>query len=149
MRIQIIIHQNKLIMLNKFNLEVIDRVVSTKYNDYRGYVAIDNHGDGRSLYSMCKEHGIDIDQYWLYGMEFFDSEPVGAIGCFRIKVFLIDKATYGQSFNEISQYAGDIELTTKYISVPYSKIGDYIKRVSIGFVDPISRNIRVALPEDL
>jgi hypothetical protein len=136
-------------MQNKFNLDAIDGVVSTQYNDYRGFVAIDQHGDSRNLFSMCKDHGIDIDQYFLYGMEFYDSEPVGTLGCFRIKVFLIDKATYGQSFNEISQYAGDIELTTKDISVPYSKIGDYIKRVSIGFVDPISRNICVALPEGL
>jgi hypothetical protein len=136
-------------MQSKFNLEEINRVVSTQYNDYRGFVAIDQHGDSRNLFSMCKDHGIDIDQYFLYGMEFYDSEPVGTLGCFRIKVFLIDKAIYGQSFNEISQYAGDIELTTKDISVPYSKIGDYIKRVSIGFVDPISRNICVALPEGL
>lgn len=44
-------------MQNKFNLEAIDKVVSTQYNDYRGFVAIDNHGDGRGLYSMCKEYG--------------------------------------------------------------------------------------------
>lgn len=134
-------------MQSKFNLEVIDRVVSTQYNDYRGLVAVDNHGDGRGIYSMCEEHGIDLDKNILYGMEFYDSEPVGAAGCFKIKVFLIDKATYGQSFDEVSQYAGEVKLTTQDICVPYAKIGDYIKRISIGLVDPVSRNIRVALPE--
>lgn len=137
------------IMQNKFNLEAIDKVVSTQYNDYRGFVAIDNHGDGRGLYSMCKEYGINMDQYFLYGIEFYDSEPVGASGCFRIKVFLIDKATYGQSFDEISQYSGEIELTTEDICVPYSKIGEYIKRISIGVVDPISKKIQVVMPEGL
>lgn len=136
-------------MQNRFDLDVIDKVVSTQYNDYRGYVAIDNHGDGRSLYSMCKEHDIDIDQYWLYGMDFYDSEHVGTLGCFRIKVFLIDKATYGQSFDEISQYVGEIKLTTQDICVPYAKIRDYIKRISIGFVSPISENIQVTLPDGL
>lgn len=134
-------------MQNRFDLDVIDKVVSTQYNDYRGFVAIDQHGDSRNLFSMCKDHGIDIDQYFLYGMEFYDSEPVGALGCFRIKVFLIDKATYGQSFDEISQYVGEIKLTTQDICVPYAKIRDYIKRISIGFVGPISENIQVALPE--
>lgn len=135
-------------MRNEFNLNVIGRMVSTQHNDYRGYVAIDQHGDSRNLYSMCKDHGIDIDQYFLYGMEFYDSEPVGASGCFKIKVLLIDRATYGQSFDEISRYAGEIKLTMQDICVPYAKIGNYIKRISIGFVDPISKNIQVALPEE-
>jgi len=136
-------------MQNKFNLEAIDKVVSTQYNDYRGFVAIDNHGGGRGLFSMCEDHGINMDQYFLYGIELYESEPVGASDCFRIKVFLIDKTTYGQSFDEISRYTGKIGLTTKDICVPCSKIGEYIKRISIGAVDPISKKIQVAMPEGL
>ena len=136
-------------MQNKFDLDLIDGVVSTQYNDYRGYIAIDDHGDGRGVVSMCKEHGVDTDRYFIYGVRFYDSEPVGKTGCFGLKVFLIDKTIYGQSFDEISCYGERIELEIQEISVPYSKIGEYIKRINIGFVSPISKKVQVFFPNEL
>ena len=136
-------------MQNRFNLDAIDGVVSTQYNDFRGYVAVDEHGDGRGISSMCKEYGIDLDKYFPYGVSIYDSEPVGKNHDLWVKVFLIDKDVYGHSFDEIAQHLGDVELVMKDIRIPYSKIGDYIKRISIGFVNPLSSKIRVVLPEGL
>lgn len=136
-------------MQNRFDLDVIDKVVSTQYNDYRGYVAIDEHGDSRGIFSMCKENGIDMEKYFLYGVSIYDSEPVGKNHDLWVKVFLIDKDVYGHSFDEIAQHLGDVELVMKDIRIPYSKIGDYIKRISIGIVTPISNKIHVVLPDGL
>lgn len=129
-------------MSNSFNFDYLNKKISTQYNDYKGIVAIDNHGDNRNFYLLLKDNGIDETKYLIYAITMCDSEPIGNRGL-KLKFLLIERDKYGNTFDEIAKYQGKIELIEKYIQIPFSDIHKYIKRISIGMVSPISAEVNV------
>lgn len=132
-------------MSKQFNFDFLQHKVSTQYNDYKGLSAIDEHGDGRGFYQLLQENGINTDDYLIYAVTMFDFEVVGTHGL-SLKFYLIDRATYGNSFDTVSGHTGTINLIEKNISIPHADLQKYVKRISIGVVSPISANINVELP---
>lgn len=135
-------------MKNRFNLSIIEKVVNTRYNDYRGFSAIDQHGDGRDFYLLLEKLDLDKYKYFIYGLEIYESEPVGKHDRLLVNLYLIDMDIYGNSYEKICHYPGTIELIKKRIAIPYEELGNYIKRISIGVVSPISAEITVSPIED-
>lgn len=132
--------------MKQFNLTGLDQAISTQYTDYKGIAAIDTH-DGSGLFDLAKDFGIDTEKWFVYGASCYDSEPIGKREL-SIILLLIDRDTYGSSFDDISKYNGTIPLVEKRISVPYSDLGKYIKRVNIGLVSSLSAHITVKMPEE-
>lgn len=56
-------------MRDRFNYGIIEGEVSAQYNDMKGLVALDGHGI-ESLYHMCRDNGISMDDYYLLGVGF-------------------------------------------------------------------------------
>ena len=133
--------------MKSFNLNQLERVISTQYTDFKGIAAIDTH-DGSGLADLAKDYGIDTDRYFVYGASCYDSEPVGRSEM-SVTLLLIDGDTYGRSFDEISQYQGTVQIESRRIQVPYSSLAKYIKRVNIGVVSRLSAYISAELPEEL
>lgn len=132
-------------MSKQFNFDFLQNEVSTQYNDYKGLSAIDEHGDGRGLYQLLQENDINPKDYLIYAVTMFDFEAVGTHGL-TLKFYLIERATYGNSFDKVSEYNGTINLTEKEVSIKHADLQKYIKRISIGVVSPISSHIQVELP---
>lgn len=133
--------------MKSFNLNQMERAISTQYTDFKGIAAIDTH-DGAGLADLAKDYGIDTDRYFVYGASCYDSEPIGKREL-SVNLLLIDGNTYGRSFDEISRYQGTVEIETRQIQVPYSDLGKYIKRVNIGVVSSLSAHINAELSEEL
>ena len=133
--------------MKNFNLNQLERAISTQYTDFKGIAAIDTH-DGSGLADLAKDYGIDTDKYFVYGASCYDLEPIGKREL-SVTLLLIDKYTYGRSFDEISQYQGIVQIEPRRIQVPYSDLGKYIKRVNIGVVSDLSSHINAELPEEL
>lgn len=133
--------------MKQFDLTGLDQAISTQYNDYKGIVAIDTH-DGSGLFDLTKDFGIDTEKWFVYGASCYDSEPIGKREL-SVSLLLIDKAIYGSSFDDISKYNDTIPLVERRISVPYSDLGKYFKRVNIGVVSSLSAHITIKMPEEL
>ena len=112
--------------MSSFNLNQMERAISTQYTDFKGIAAIDTH-DGAGLADLAKDYGIDTDRYFVYGASCYDLEPIGKRKL-SVNLLLIDGNTYGRS---------------------YSDLGKYIKRVNIGVVSSLSAHINAELPEEL
>ncbi len=65
-----------------------------------------------------------------------------------VTVYLIDRDVYGSSFDDICNYRGKIQLEKAKFSMAYSEWKNYIKRLSIGVVSPLSKEIDVIMPEE-
>jgi hypothetical protein len=133
--------------MKQFDLTGLNKAISTQYNDYKGLVAIDTH-DGSGLFDLAKDFGIDTKKWFVYGASCYDSEPIGKHEL-SISMLLIDKDIYGSSFDDISKRNDTIPLVERRISVPYSDLGKYIKRVNIGVVSSLSAHITVSFPDEL
>lgn len=144
---------------NKFNVSAIEQEVSTQYEDFGGIIKLDNYGDGTGdFFNMCQEHGIDMKKYFLYGISMYDGGCDGICGgkyaankeetTASVTVYLIDKQIYGSSFDEIRNYQGKIQLVKKEFEMAYSEWKNYIKRLSIGVVSPLSKEIDVIMPKE-
>lgn len=143
-----------MILSNKFNTSAIEQEVSTQYEDFGGVIKIDGCEGSIDFFTMCQDHGIDTDKYFLYGITLYDGGCDGICGgryvdvkgaSVEVAVYLIDKQIYGSSFDEICRYQGKIKLIKKEFEMAYSEWKNYIKRLSIGVVSPLSKEIDVML----
>lgn len=148
-----------MILSNKFNTSAIEDTVSTQYEDFGGIIKLDNYGDGTGdFFNMCQEHGIDMKKYFLYGIKMYDGGCDGICGgryaenkgeaTASVTVYLIDRDVYGSSFDDICNYGGKIQLEKERFEMAYSEWKNYIKRLSIGVVSPLSKEIDVIMPEE-
>lgn len=141
----------------KFDTTAIEGIVSTQYEDLGGIIKIDGYEGSIDFFNMCQEHDIDMKKYFLYGVSLYDGGCDGICGgrymdnkeaSAKITVYLIDKQIYGSSFDEIRNYQGKIQLVKKEFEMAYSEWKNYIKRLSIGVVSPLSKEIDVIMPEE-
>lgn len=145
-------------LMRKFDTSAIEQHVSTQYEDLGGIIKMDGHEGVFTFFTMCQDHGIDTDKYFLYGIKMYDGGCDGICGgkyaenkgeaTASVTVYLIDRDIYGSSFDDICNYGGKIQLEKARFEMAYSEWKNYIKRLSIGVVSPLSQKIDVIMPEE-
>lgn len=132
--------------LNEHNLKLIEELVSTQYDDYNGYVAIDGHM-GADLHKMCEDYGIDKDKYFLIRVTFREHtiDGIGMLGHLSCTAIVIEKSKYGNTFDEIrtklSIEKGKAKAKRISFNMKYSELAKYINRIDLGIVTKMSRYI--------
>lgn len=63
--------------MKDFNFDFFKNEVGTKYNDMNGLVAMDGHLGISELHHLCKKNGVDLNEYNLIGLTFYDGETIG------------------------------------------------------------------------
>lgn len=110
--------------MKDFNFDFFKNEVSTKYNDMNGLVAMDGHLGISELYHLCEKSGVDLDEYDLIGLTFYDGETIGRYKI-SIAALLIKK---GEEITE----AGETNIYKKVFYMDYKDLGKYIKRLNFG-----------------
>lgn len=133
-------------MIKNFNLNAIEELVNTQYNDMKGVSAIDFQGSVTAIYDLCKDKGINIDNKFIvgFGLSDFDIEYADApskplITC---KILYLDKIKYGASFDEIKakifkQGLNNLSVDEIRLEVKYIDLIKYIKSLDILFISDI------------
>lgn len=134
-------------MRDKFNYETIEGEVTVQYNDMKGLAALDGHGID-SLYNMCRDNGINMDDYYLLGVGFYDSgtEGIFMFDSVSIHVLLIDKNeyasdTYDDLAQKLSQEA-EVHAIRKSFRVKLGDLHKYFKRFDCLALTDMSSNIK-------
>lgn len=114
------------------NTRILEEIVSTQYNDLRGLIAIDQHS-GSELLSLCKDNGINKDEYFFlgFGLSEFTINGIGEFDSVYCKMLLLEKSKYGNTFDEINRNIrnlSSVDVVKKCFSIKYSDLGKYIKR---------------------
>ena len=110
--------------MKDFNVDFFAHEVGTQYNDMGGLAMIDNHGDTRDVALLCRDNGVDLENYDLVGITFFDGETIGRYDV-SITALLTKK-------EEQTDESGRYHIYRKTFRLPYQQLGDYIKRLSFG-----------------
>lgn len=117
-------------------MDIFDELVSTQYSDYKGKIEFDTH-DSRALSQICRDHGIDTNQYFPIGFSLYEESSLGLdeTSDALLSVYVVDKSVAGNSYDEIQRFirknTGEISVIEKSISMPYSKFFNYFKRCSL------------------
>lgn len=127
------------------NLEIIEDIVGTQYNDMEGLISIDGHL-GDMFFNMCSDYGIDMDKFFLIGFGLYDSfsqagKDNDEVSC---KVILLNKKEYGDSYDEIKSKIQNLESVNavcKYFYIKYTDLQKYIKRISFMTISSMGDNI--------
>ena len=132
-------------MVRSFNFDILQEEIKTQYNDMRGIAAIDGH-EPTYLHQLCTDNGIDLDNYFLVGLGFYDGET---IGCYPLVVhaYLIEKEEGDEEPNGLVNRltkTPKITIKKKSFSITYEELGRYIKRLNIGVLSSISEYIQDA-----
>lgn len=129
-----------------YNLDLIKNLTRTKYGDYGGYIQIDGHS-GADLFQLCEDHGIDMDKYFLIGLNCGEN-ITGRIGQghkIHCSAILLETKEYGNTFDQISENLASKEgkAIAKRISfeVKKSDFGKYVKRIDFTVVTKITKHI--------
>ena len=131
---------------DKFNLEILDKIVNTQYGDFGGLIQVDR-SDTFDFQKLCDEHGIDMKKYFLLGVHFGTSSlsNVGKQDSLYCFVLVLETKKYGNSFDEISKYLDNngnkAEILSFDFKVTYQDLAKCIKRFHLGFVSPLSKYI--------
>lgn len=130
----------------KFNLEVLENIVSTQYGDFGGLLQVDR-SDTFDFQKLCTEKGIDMKKYFLLGVHFGTSSLTNvskqdSLYCF---VLLLETKKYGNSFDEISEYLKNnnnkADLQSFDFQVTFQELAKCVKRFHLGFISPLSKHI--------
>lgn len=144
-------------MSKAFNLSIIENEVNTQYTDMKGISAIDGH-EYSYLIDMCKEHGIDMDKYYLLGLEFSGADLIGERNeeysdeTYVYAILLSNEDYPACSFEELAALLNQLPCVhAKKIGFPikYSDISKYIKRFQCLVVSDMSSNIQSLEIEDI
>lgn len=133
--------------MKEFDLKKLEQSISTQYTDYKGIIAMDTH-DGSNLIELARKCGIDAEQYFIYGISCHDFEPIGQRDL-SVKFLLIDKSIYGETYDKISNFTGQVQIAHIDSVISYSELSRYIKRLSIGVVSDLSARINAQMPDEL
>lgn len=133
--------------MSKVNLNAVKEHVSTQYGDFTGVIQIDGHSNVTSIYELCNDNGFSTNDIFIVGFGFGESTIDGVgkrneIGC---TILYLNKADYGNSFDEIQQVIntdGILKVKKKTIYMSYSKIGKYIKRFDFLTFTEMARNVQ-------
>lgn len=144
-------------MGKKFNLSLIENEANTQYTDMKGVASIDGHQYSH-LIDMCKEHGIDTDNYFLLGLEFSGTDLIGKRNEEYEKetyvyAILISKEDYTFStYDELrKQIHGlpSVNAKRKSFFIKCDDISKYIKRFKCIVLSDMSFNIQSLNIEDM
>mgnify|MGYP000003164348 CR=1 FL=1 len=127
----------------KFNLDFLNERISTQYTDMKGIVAIDGHNFS-DLWKICTDNGVDLEKWFLVGLEFYDFEPLGKRDLHAM-AYVIKNEDLEKSHDEIAnrlQNKSDTEIHIKRFTIPYNQMAKYIKRIQIGLVSELSSSIK-------
>ena len=125
--------------------DLLKNEVSTQYGDMSGLASIDGH-DPIYLNKLCSEHDIDLEKWFLVGLEFHDGETIGKYPI-MVTACLINKKYKDEGFDDISKrlpLISKVEIHKKTFEISYSDLGKYIKRLSIGVLSPLSEYMNEA-----
>jgi hypothetical protein len=123
-------------MENDYNLDLIMQEVGTKYGDLGGVMQLDGHDGPIAFSNLCKDHGIDMNKYFLIGISGYEEAilGIGASDSILITAWLLEKYKYGKGFDEIRENIlndnGVVTIEKKNFTVKYTDIGKYMKRFS-------------------
>lgn len=144
--------------MRKFDTSVIEKNVCAQRDDLGGIIKMDGYEGEFTFFNMCKDYGIDTDKYFLYGISLYDGGCDGICGgkyaenkekpTASVTIYLIDREIYGVSYDDICKYNGKIQLEKVTFEMAYSEWKKYIKRLAIGVVSPLSREIDVIMPDE-
>ena len=87
--------------MEKFNLDLIKNEASTKYNDMKGFSAIDGH-DPSKLWDLCSDNGINMDKWFLIGLKFDNESPIGS-GKIHASAYLVEKENKEDDFDIVAK----------------------------------------------
>lgn len=127
------------------NVEILEEIVGTQYNDMEGLISIDAHS-GNDLFTLCEDNGIDMEKYFLFGfgLSEFTTDGIGEQDEVTCSVLLLDKEEHGQSFDEIQSNIEGLETVNvikKTFDIKYIDLGKYIKRFDFMTVSEMSKSI--------
>jgi hypothetical protein len=128
------------------NINVIEKHVSTDYNDYIGVIKISGHLNS-SLDELCKEYGFSIEGISIvgFGLEESTTNGVGKEDEVACTILYVQDSEYGDSFETIkvkSNSDGILIVKKKIIYINYSEIGKYIKAFHFLAITEMGRNIQ-------
>lgn len=129
-----------------YNLDLIKDSVRTQYGDYGGYIQIDGHS-GADLFKLCEDHGIDMDKYFLIGLNCGEhtTDGIGKRNKIHCSAILLETKDYGKTFDQISEKLTNSEgkAKAKRISfeVNYSDFGKYVKRIDFTVATKLTKYI--------
>lgn len=129
--------------MKKINYDLIESLVGTQYTDMKGFAAIDGHLP-TTLWKLCNDNGIDTQKWFLIGLEFSDGETVGRYGV-RIAAYLVEKTHDEENYEQVAarlESETEVAVHVKRFSIPYDKLGEYIKRIDIGVFTPMTNHIQ-------
>lgn len=133
-----------------FNLDILNNRISTQYNDMKGIVAIDGHNFS-DLWKLCTDNGVDLNDWFLVGLECYDFEPLGRQDIHAM-AYVIRKEELETEHDALAsrlENTNDAEIHIKRFTVPYSQLARYIKRIHIGLVSDLSSKMgNVTFVED-
>lgn len=129
--------------MKDFNLDFLNERISTQYTDMKGIVAIDGHNFS-DLWKLCADNGVDLENWFLVGLECYDFEPLGGrdLHAMAYVIKSEDLETGHDAIASRLQDTGKAEIHVKHFTVPYNQMAKYIKRLHIGLVSELSSSIR-------
>lgn len=137
----------------KYNLELIKDLVGTQYGEYGGYIQIDGHS-GSDLFQLCEDHGINMDKYFLIGLNAGEHtiDGIGKRGKICFMALVLETAECGSTFDEIQKYLqsnnGKANAKKVHFDVEYADLGKYIKRFDFMVATQLTQHITELEIED-
>lgn len=129
--------------MEKVNYDLIESLIGTQYTDMKGFAAIDGHFP-TTLWKLCNDNGIDTKNWFLIGLEFSDGETVGRYGA-RVAAYLVEKIAPEENYEQVAarlECEAEVSVHVKHFTVPYNRLGEYIKRIDIGVFTSMTNSIR-------
>lgn len=120
--------------------DLLNDHISTQYNDMTGLAAIDGH-EPTYLWSMCSDHGVDLENNHLIGIEVYDSEPVGET--LSVTAYTVSKNPQ-ETYEDVAARLREqeiVDVRKQKFDMPYNELTRYIKRINIGVLNSMSDDI--------
>jgi hypothetical protein len=89
---------------------------SVQYGDFDGTAAADHH-DRRGLWDLAKKYGVDIDKYFVFGIDIFVGEALGDEPAHaNVSILAIDTQVVGaNSVDSIQEYVDNNQGVLPYV----------------------------------
>lgn len=119
--------------MHETNLNAIKEHVHVQYGDLTGVIQLDGFSNISSLYTLCEDHQFSTEDIFIIGIGLGESslQGIGSHNELCCSIFYVEKATFGNSFEEIESHVkrtGILEVKKKTFYIPYQTITKYIKR---------------------
>lgn len=132
--------------IKEYNLDLIKSLVRTQYGDYGGYIQIDGHS-GADLFKLCRDHGIDMDKYFLIAFTCGEHtiDGIGKREKLNCSAIVLQTKDYGNNFDEIQKKLiennGKAKAKQFAFEISYSDFGKYVKRIDFAVATKLTKSI--------